>query len=199
MPYLPYRIGRFARANETRSFQPSLSIIAVLRFSGSKSVSREITSRYVIFGRPTERRPCLGFQRISSLTSSFLLRKQWHAKRNRLSRINVEIVGIFPYSCSFVGCCCHEMFRTSCALVSVHAAEPYSKIDSITALKKLRFRSLQRFDFHITCILLSADHALAILILISFSVEEISLPRYTKLSTFFNGFPFAALIIMLLA
>ena len=78
----------------------------------------------------------------------------------------------------------------SIVLVSVHVVDPYSRIDLTTAWKKLGFISLDKSDFHMIDNLLIAVHAFASHILMSFSVDEMLLPRYMNLSTSFREPPF---------
>ena len=90
----------------------------------------------------------------------------------------LEIGSRWPYTCCFIGYCIQDLFNIarsilvqflssffSIRLVSVHVVHPYSRIDTNTAWKKLRFIFSDKFDFHII------DN-LASRILMSFSVDE---------------------------
>ena len=55
--------------------------------------------------------------------------------------------------------------------------------------KKLRFILLVRFDFHMIESLSIAVHAFVSCVSMSFSVDEILLPRYVNLSTSFREVP----------
>ena len=94
------------------------------------------------------------------------------------------------YSCCFVGCCFQDLFNMAHSilvqlpssffytrLISVDVVHPYSSMDTSAAWKKLCFILLDRSDFHMTDSLSIADHAFASHELISFSVDEIVLPR----------------------
>ena len=56
--------------------------------------------------------------------------------------------------------------------VSVYVVHLYSSMDMTAAWKKLRFILSDRFDFHMTDNLSTADHAFASHVLMSFSVDE---------------------------
>ena len=70
--------------------------------------------------------------------------------------------------------------------LSVHVEDPYSRIETTPALKKVRFILSKRFDFHIIDNLSIAVHASASRILMSFSVDEMLLPNEVNLSTNFR-------------
>ena len=61
--------------------------------------------------------------------------------------------------------------------VSVHVVHPYSSIDTTAAWKKLRFILSVRSDFHMIDSLLIAVHAFVSRVSLSFSVDEMLLPR----------------------
>ena len=134
--------------------------------------------------------------------SSTPLLQQCPACLVRLTRMVCEIGGKCPYSCSLVGCCFHDLFRTarnilvqvpssllSRRFVRVQVVQPYSITDIITAWKNCRFSLSVRLDFHITHNLFVAAHAFPICVLSSLSVDEILLPRYVNCSTGLRGLP----------
>ena len=65
----------------------------------------------------------------------------------------------------------------SIRLIRVHVVHPYSSIDMTAAWKKLRFILSVRSDFHMTDSLSISVHAFASHVLMSFSFDEILLPR----------------------
>ena len=69
--------------------------------------------------------------------------------------------------------------------VRVHASEPYSSTDYCCS-EEVLFSFSSSEHFHITFNLFSSVQAFATRICTSFSVDEMSLPRYTKLNTWFN-------------
>ena len=102
-----------------------------------------------------------------------------------------------------MGCCFQDLFNMthsilvqfpsiffSIHLVSIQVVHPYSRIGMTTVWKKLHFMLSDRFDFHMINNLSIAVHAFASCVLISFSVDEILLPRYINLSTNFREPPF---------
>ena len=107
--------------------------------------------------------------------------------------------GKCPYSCCFVGCCFQDLFNIalsilvqfSCSLfpeyfVRVHVMHPFSRINMTAGWKKLRFILLDRSYFHMINNLSIAVHASASCLLMSFSVDEMLLPRYVNLSINFK-------------
>ena len=66
---------------------------------------------------------------------------------------------------------------------------PYSSIDTTAAWKKLRFILSVKPDFHMTDTLLIAVHAFISRVSMSFSVDEILLPKLVNLSTSFRELP----------
>ena len=134
--------------------------------------------------------------------SSSLLLQQFPACLVRLTRMVCEIGGRCPYSCSLVGCCFHDLFKTARSIlvqlpsslfprrfVRVQVVQPYNSTDMTTAWKKCRFSLSVRSDFHMTDNLFVASHAFPIHALISLSVDEILLPRYVNCSTDLRGLP----------
>ena len=112
--------------------------------------------------------------------------------------------GRWLYNCCFIGYCLQDWFNIACSilvqlpssffsisLVSVHVMLPYSSIDIIAAWKKLHFILLERSDFHMTDNLSITVHAFASHVLMSFSVDEMLLPRKVNLSTSFREPPFS--------
>ena len=102
----------------------------------------------------------------------------------------LEIGGRWLYSCCFVGCYFQNLFNIGCnilvqfpsnffsiCLVSVYVVHPFSRIDTTATWKKLHFILLDKFDFHMIDNLLIAVHAFISFIVISFSVDEMLLPR----------------------
>ena len=67
---------------------------------------------------------------------------------------------------------------------------PYSSIDTTAAWKKLHFILSVRSDLHMTDNLSIVVHAFASRVFMSFSVDEILLPRRMNLSTSFRELPF---------
>ena len=67
---------------------------------------------------------------------------------------------------------------------------PYSRINTTTAWKKLRFILSDKFDFYMIDNLSISIHAFASRILMSFSVYETLLLRYVNLSISFRELPF---------
>ena len=73
--------------------------------------------------------------------------------------------------------------------MSVQEVHPYSSIDTTAAWKKLRFILSVRSDFHMIDSLSIAVHAFVSRVSMSFSVDEILLPRLVNLSTSFREVP----------
>ena len=84
--------------------------------------------------------------------SSSLLLQQCPACLVRLTRIACEMGGMWPYSCFFVGCCFHDLFKTARSIlvqlpsslvsrrfVRVEVVQPYSSTDTTIAWKNCRF------------------------------------------------------------
>ena len=61
--------------------------------------------------------------------------------------------------------------------VNVHVMHLYNRIDTTAAWKKLRFILSVRSDFHMTDSLPIAVHAFASHMLMSFTVDEMLLPK----------------------
>ena len=77
-------------------------------------------------------------------------------------------------------------------LVSIHVGvHPFSSSDTTVAWKRLQFILSDRSDFPMTNSLLIAVQAWVSHVLISFSVDEILLPRSVNLSTSFRDLPFS--------
>ena len=100
-----------------------------------------------------------------------------------------------------VGCCFHDLFKTARSIlvqlpsslfsrrfVRVQVVQPYSSTDTTTAWKNFRFSLSESSDLHMTDNLFVADHAFAIRVLTSLSVDEILLPRYVNGSTGFRAY-----------
>ena len=111
--------------------------------------------------------------------------------------------GKCPYSCCFVECCFNRARGIPVQLpssffsvhfVSVYVVHPYSRIDTIAAWKKLYFILLDKSDFHLINDQSIAVHAFVSCILMSFSVDEMLLPRYPNLSTDLRETPFFFLL-----
>ena len=120
-----------------------------------------------------------------SLVSSSTLLQQCPACLVRLTWIVFVMGGKWPHSYCFVGYCLQDLFNIACCilellpssfffirLVSVHVVHPYSKIDTTTTWKKLRFLLSVRSDFHMTDSLSIVVHAFASRVLMSVSVDE---------------------------
>ena len=131
--------------------------------------------------------------------NSSLLFQQCPSYLARLTWIILEMRGRWSYNCFFVGCCFHNLFTIarsilvqfpfssfSIRLVSVHVVHPYSRINTITTWKKLRFILLDQSVFCMIDNLTIAVHVFVSSILMSFSVDETLLPRYVNLSTSFR-------------
>ena len=97
-----------------------------------------------------------------------------------------------------MGCCLQDLFRAahsilvpvpsspfSSRLVNVHVVLSYRG----TAWKNFRFSLSVRSDFHMVDNMSMTVQALSMRLLMSFSVDDISLPRYVKCSTNFRGLP----------
>ena len=104
--------------------------------------------------------------------------------------VDFDMWGRWLYSCCFVGCCFQNLFNIACSifvqfpsnffsicLFSVHVVHPYSCRDITTAWKKLHFILSDKFDFHMIDNLSIAVCAFTRYILMSFSVDEMLLPR----------------------
>ena len=146
--------------------------------------------------------PCIGAHRSTSLTSSSSLLQQCQPCLVRFSLMVCVIVGRCPYIYFFVGCCLQDLFRAARSilvqlpsslfcrrLVNVHVVLPYSSTDMATAWKNSLFSLSVRSDFHMVDNLSMAVQAFPIRALILCSVDDISLPRYVKLSTTFRCLP----------
>ena len=102
----------------------------------------------------------------------------------RLTWMDFEIGGKWPYSFCFMESCRQELFKitrtilmyfpSSIAMrfVSVHMMQLYSSIDTATAWKNIRFILSDRLDFHTTNIRSIAVHTFVRSMLISLSVDE---------------------------
>ena len=141
----------------------------------------------------------MGAHRSTSLIISSLLLQQCPGCLVRLSLMVCVIGGKCPYSCFFVGCCFQDLFKAarsilvqlpsilfSRRLVNVHV-HPYSSTDTATAWKNSLFSLSVRSDFHILDSQSMAVQAFPMRVFISCSVDDISLPRYVKLSTTFKA------------
>ena len=155
--------------------------------------------RKVLVGQPTLVRPCEGVHRITSLMSSFLLLQLCPACLVCLICMVLEMGGRWPYSCPFVGCCFKNLFSIPHSilvqflfsiffirLVSIHIVHLYSRMDMSAAWKKLHFILSDNSDFPMIDNLSIAVHTFTSHILMSFSVDEMLLPRYVNLSTNFR-------------
>ena len=89
--------------------------------------------------------------------------RQCPAGLAHLIRIDFEIGGWWPYSCCFVRCCLQDLFNTAHSISA--------------AWKKLYFILSDRSDFHLCDSLSIAFQAFTSYLLISFSVDEMLLPR----------------------
>ena len=89
-----------------------------------------------------------------------------------------------------MGCCFQDLFNIapcilvqfpfsffSIRLIIVHVVHPYSSSDTTDGWKKLRFISSDKFDVHKIDNLSIAVHAFASGTMMSFSVDEMLLPR----------------------
>ena len=179
-----------ARISLTLSRHFFLSFIASGRSSGLHFVSSHSYCMNVRAGRPAFARPYVGVHRSTSLMSSSLLLQQCPACLVRLTWIVFVMGGRWPYSWCFVGCCYQDLFNIACNIlvllpssffsscfVSVQVVHPYSSIDTTAAWKKLRFILSVRSDFHMIDRLWIAVHAFVSRVSMSFSVDEILLPR----------------------
>ena len=101
-----------------------------------------------------------------------------------------------------MGCCFQDLFRVTRSilvyvsssffsnhLVSVDVVQPYRRIEAGTAWKNFRFNLSVRSDFHMVFNLSMAVQAFPMRILMSRSVDDMSLPRYVNCSTDFRGLP----------
>ena len=139
-----------------------------------------------------------------SFISSSLLLQQCPACLIHLIWMVLEMGNRWLYSCSFVGCCFRDSFNIACSilvqfpssffsirLASVYVVHPYNRIDMTAAWKKFCFILLHKSDFHMIDNQSIAVHAFASHILMSFSEDEMLLPRYVNLSTSFRKPPFS--------
>ena len=109
------------------------------------------------------------------------------------------------YSCCFVGCCLQELFNTTRSIlvqfpssflyigfVSVHVVHPYRSIDTTADWKKkLRFILSFRSDFYMKNSLSIVVQAFASRALMSFLIDEKSLPILQNLSTILRDLSFS--------
>ena len=100
-----------ARISLTLSRHFSLSLIASGRSSGLHPVSSHSCCMYVLAGRPAFARTYVGVHRSTSLMSSSPLLQQCPECQVRLTCIVFVMGGRWPYSWSFVGCCCQNLFN----------------------------------------------------------------------------------------
>ena len=117
----------------------------------------------------------------------------------------LEMRSRWPFNCCFMGCCFRDLFNIaysvlvqfpssflSISLVSVHVVHPYnpySKIDTTAAWKKLRFILSDKSDFYKIDDLSIAVHASTRYIFMLFSVDETLLLRYVNLFSNFREPP----------
>ena len=140
----------------------------------------------------------------SYFSSMFLHLQHCSACLIRLIWMVLEMGVRWLYSCYFVECCFQDLFNivrsilvqySSCffplCFVSVHVVHPYSGIDTTTACKKLRWILSEKSDFLMIDNLSIEVSAFASCVLMSFSVDEMLLPRYVNLSTRFREPPFS--------
>ena len=119
-----------------------------------------------------------------------LLLQQFSTCLVHLISMIFEMGGRWPYSYCFVGCCVQDLFNTarsilmqllssffSIQLVSIQVVHPYSTMDMATASKILPFILADMSDFHRINNLWIAVHAFTSQVLVSFSVDEMLLPR----------------------
>ena len=97
----------------------------------------------------------------------------------------------WPCSCCFVGCCFQDLFNIACNilvqfllsffsihLVSIHVVYPYSRIVITTAWKKIAFYFTRQVWLPYDSLLI-AVHTFDSQILMSFSIDEALLSRWT--------------------
>ena len=89
----------------------SLSFISSGKYSGLHHISSQSCCIYVRAGRPAFARPYVGVHWTRSLMSSSLLLQQYLASLVHLTWIVFVMVGRWPYSWCFVGCCRQDLFN----------------------------------------------------------------------------------------
>ena len=107
----------------------------------------------------------------------------------------LEMGDRMPCSWFFVGCCFQDLFNIARRILvqfasSVLVEQPLRRID-IILFGKITFYLSDRSDFHMIDIISIAVYAFAWRILMSFSVDEMLLPKYVSLSTNFKETPFS--------
>ena len=140
----------------TLSHPSSLLSIAPGRFSRPYPMSAQSHCRYVLAGRSTPAHSCERVHRRMLVMSSSLLLQQFPTCLVCLIWMVLEMVGRWPYSCCFMGCCFLDLFNIVCSilkqlpsrifsihLVSVHVVHPYSSMDMTTARKKIAFHFIR--------------------------------------------------------
>ena len=142
---------------------------------------------------------CEGVHKRRLLMGSSLLLHLCPACLVCLFWMDLEVVGSWPYSCCFVGCCFQDFFNIAHSLlvqfpsrffckhfVSNHLVYLYCRLDSTAARKKFRFILSDRSEFNMIDILSIAAHVFARYILMSLSEDETLLPKYGNLSSYFR-------------
>ena len=122
----------------------------------------------------------------------------------RLISMVLKMGGCWPYNCFFVGCCIQDLFNIPRRIlvqlpssfflirfVSIHVVHPYSRMDTTTALKKLRFILSDSSDFHMTANQSTTVNAFASCVFMSFFVGETLLPMLVNLSTSYREPPYS--------
>ena len=100
-----------ARISLTLSRHFSLSFISSERSSELHPVSSQSCFMYVQAGRSAFARPYVGIHRCTSLMSSSLLLQQCPVCLVRLTWIVFVMIGRWPYSWCFFGCCLQDLFN----------------------------------------------------------------------------------------
>ena len=98
----------------------SLLIIASGRSSGLHPVSSQSCCMYVRAGCPAFARPYVGVHRSTSLMSSSLLLQQCPVCLIRLTWIVFQMVGRWPYSWCFVGCCLQDLLNIAHSILPIN-------------------------------------------------------------------------------
>ena len=145
---------------------------------------------YVRSSRPAFARPYGGFIGVHHLWERPCFSSMCPACLVRLTCIVFVMGDKWPYSWCLMGCCLQDLFNItrnilvylpsslfSSRLVCVQIVHPYSSIDMTAAWKKLRFILSVRSDFHMIDRLSIDVHAFVSRVSMSFSVDEMLLPR----------------------
>ena len=122
-----------ARIFLTISRHPSLSPIALCRYSGLYPVSAQSCCVYVRAGRLAFAHPCEGVHMSTLFMSSSILLQKCRACMVRLILIIFVMGGRCPYSCCFV-VCCHQDCSTLLATFLYNCRRTFSLSVSLASM-----------------------------------------------------------------